>query len=385
MMPRPPEIPAPGVAGGGTVVGQKILHISADRARDEIYAPFGGQVRFSGSSGALDSAWFPGKDGLWGGQCTTECSVGPDGLIYFRFREKGRYMFRVDHGGQRVPFGRENSTNVAPGKAWWVNVPGPYKTTGLDGVYCGHTDGSMTHQPGFYVAPNGLIVVAAQYLDVAWGQKMGVQWQPKQKSAILVFDRDGKLHTGNAVGETGYGQGVAMDREGNIYAVISGMLPAGQKTFEGADVPANVNGGCAGLVKFRGLGGRYPLNAGPGVKVGKGDELPGALWVYGGVSATMGGCYCHQTRFDLDPWARAWLPSSQFYSVTVLDSNMNRVARIGRYGNVDDADPSCGKIHFAWLRAVAVSDVALYAADHANRRILRAALSYAAEETVPVP
>jgi hypothetical protein len=214
---------------------------------------------------------------------------------------------------------------------------------------------------------------------------MGVQWAPKQFSAVLVFDNAGKLLSGNAVGETHAGQGVSMDRDGNVYAVISGTLPAGQKTFEGSEVPANTNGGCTSLVKFRGLGGKYPLNVGPGTKVGKGEELPGATWVYGGVSSSMRGCYCHQTRHDMDPWARAWLPSNQFYSVTVLDSNMNRIARIGRYGNVDDADPKCGKIHFAWLRAVAVSDVALYAADHGNRRIVRAALSYAAEETVPVP
>jgi hypothetical protein len=69
---------------------------------------------------------------------------------------------------------------------------------------------------------------------------------------------------------------------------------------------------------------------------------------------------------------------------------MNRVARFGRYGNVDDSedDIKTGKgdgIRIAWMRAVAASDVALYVVDPGNRRILRAALSYAAEETVPVP
>ena len=68
--------------------------------------------------------------------------------------------------------------------------------------------------------------------------------------------------------------------------------------------------------------------------------------------------------------------------VTVIDANGNRMARIGRYGNVDDADPACGKIHFCWLRTVAASDTAMYAVDSGNRRILKAALSYAAEEEV---
>ena len=39
----------------------------------------------------------------------------------------------------------------------------------------------------------------------------------------------------------------------------------------------------------------------------------------------------------------------------------------------------------AMPRAVAVSDSAVYVLDYDNRRILKAALTYAAEETVPVP
>jgi hypothetical protein len=56
------------------------------------------------------------------------------------------------------------------------------------------------------------------------------------------------------------------------------------------------------------------------------------------------------------------------------------MARIGRYGNVDDQG-----VRFAWIRTIAVSDTAVYAADPGNRRILKAALGYHEEETVPVP
>ena len=66
----------------------------------------------------------------------------------------------------------------------------------------------------------------------------------------------------------------------------------------------------------------------------------------------------------------------------VVDTNGNRVARVGRYGNVDDADKQAGRIHFAWPKAVAVSDTAVYVADMANRRFLKAVLEYAVEETV---
>ena len=73
----------------------------------------------------------------------------------------------------------------------------------------------------------------------------------------------------------------------------------------------------------------------------------------------------------------------------MLDSNGNRIARLGRYGNVDDTEADVKEkkdgLRFAWMRAVAISDAALYVCDHGNRRILRAGLSYAAEETAPLP
>jgi hypothetical protein len=42
-------------------------------------------------------------------------------------------------------------------------------------------------------------------------------------------------------------------------------------------------------------------------------------------------------------------------------------------------------MRFAWIKALTSSDTALYAVDNPNRRILKAALTYAANETVPVP
>ena len=115
----------------------------------------------------------------------------------------------------------------------------------------------------------------------------------------------------------------------------------------------------------------------------------GALWAYGGVTGQSEGCSCHHQRFDMDPWARVWIPAGHLFSVLVLDSNGNRIARLGRYGNVDDteADVKAEKdgLRFAWMRAVAASDTALYVADSGNRRILKAALSYAAEETAALP
>jgi hypothetical protein len=112
----------------------------------------------------------------------------------------------------------------------------------------------------------------------------------------------------------------------------------------------------------------------------KGGYATGALWAYPVNTFPPRCCACRQERLSQDPWARLWIPANQLYSVMVLDSNGNRVARLGRYGNVDDEG-----LRFAWPKAVAASDTAVYVMDYGNRRVLKAALSYAAEETVPLP
>ena len=127
------------------------------------------------------------------------------------------------------------------------------------------------------------------------------------------------------------------------------------------------------MVKFQ--GGPFPI--GPFEK---------HLWAYPGFSALGGSaCTCGHSMFDTDPYGRTFVPQVHLYSVGVLDANGNKVLRIGRYGNVDDADEKCEGLHLTWPRAVAVSDTAAYILDYGNRRVLKAALSYEAEETIPVP
>ena len=153
------------------------------------------------------------------------------------------------------------------------------------------------------------------------------------------------------------------------------------------------------LVKYRGLGGKYPLNVGPGVKTCSGPEaisklrtngeLPGTLWAYPLAGQTDIGCSCGSLRPDMDRWGRIWVTANQLFSIVVLDANGNRMARIGRYGNVDDTETDLKEnkdgIRLVWPRMVATSDTALYVSDFGNLRVLKAALSYAAEETVPAP
>ncbi len=69
------------------------------------------------------------------------------------------------------------------------------------------------------------------------------------------------------------------------------------------------------------------------------------------------------------------------FRVGVLDTNGNPICQFGLYGNGDTAD----QIAFSWLIGVAATDRHAYMGDSLNRRLLRAKLTYAAEEACPVP
>ena len=412
--PRPSEIPASTVPGAGAIVGLKFVHLAADRARDEVYAGFGGQCRFLGKTGRLDETWFA-RNGLSGGSPACEACVGVDGLAYLRFGQHcyGRHMIRLDHEGKPVPFKKAHTVRVAGGDGWWTRLPKAFEG-GVDAVYCGVRGHSNTFTHGLYVSPGGrLIVGGIQEVDAKWAVAHGIVKEAKgpeiKGTYVVVWDNDGRLLTADAVGNTRHGHGLTVDRDGNIYAVIAGVMPAGQTTLEGSDIRADYRkqGGYGSLVKFRGRGGKYPLG-----HVSEGKQAPpeavklimarigpprepgfatGALWAYGGiVGQSAGDCRCHHIRHDMDFFARSWIPANQCFSVMVLDANGNRVARFGRYGNVDDSQTDLREkrgdgIRLAWPRAVAVSDAALYVADAGNRRILRAALTYQAEQTVALP
>lgn len=405
----PANLQSSKASGVGTWAG-KITHLGADRARDEIYVGTGGQVRFIGKTGEQDKSWFPDpKSGLTGNSQTCEVSVGADGLVYLRFggANYGRHMIRVDHDGKLVPFKKEYTVSVVGGNAWWERLPAAFKG-GVDAVYCGVIGHSMTHQSGMYAGPNGMIVMGIHEVSSKWAVEHGIVKAQEAKGAEIkgnynpVFDVEGKLLSASSVGETCMGQGVTMDRDGNIYTVFGHCLPEGQKTLYGSDIPAKarLQADYGSLVKFRGQGGAFPLNTGESkVRLartienggGKPFGVPGALWAFGGISGQSGGdCQCHHIRHDMDFHARSFIPTMSLYSVIVLDSNGNRIARFGRYGNVDDSeadikDKKGDGIRIAWVRSVAASDAALYVVDPGNRRILRAALSYAAEEAVSIP
>jgi hypothetical protein len=287
----------------------------------------------------------------------------------------------------------------------------------LMGVYCGVVGGCNVHQRGLYVAADGKIIVGNHEIDPEWVQRRRTDFglKPgqtietrKEHSYAAIFDRDGRLITANAVGDLHNGHGIAMDRQGNIYAVLGQMSLEGPPPYyetayfgiAGGSVNEDSFGRCGVLVKFPGRGGRYPLGGfsrepAPGATQVKVREntgrrsvgyIHGAEWVYSGIPNATWGCSCAHVRWDMDYYPRLWIPADHLCSVVVLDSNGNLIVRFGRYGNVDDGDPESGGIRFAGrIRAVGVSDTAFYAVDQHNHRLLKAALFYAAEETVAIP
>jgi len=392
-----------------SLLAAKQGRMAADRAREEVYFASDKCFRLDGKTGRLDTSWFPNGEL----SAVSECCVGPDRLVYLNLgpHQYGRWIVRLDHEGRPVDFtgdtvllptdnmwGPEKAYGKFAGQkmGWWCGEALRRSRIGeIKALYTGVWKHSNTHERGFYVSPNGKIVAGLvfqsgpQHTEWAIAHGLPEQHHGNQQSFLAVWDSEGRLITSNALGDTHNGHNVFMDRDGNIYAVVFGTLREGEDKPDGiTDVTVGKRsawGGHAGLVKFHWTG-QFPL-AELDPKSGKDVESQqSALWTYNGVPGqTYGSCTCHNVRCDMDYWARAWIPANHLYSVMVIDSNGNRVARIGRYGNVDDANPTCGKIHFAWVRALCVSDTALYVHDQANLRILRAALSYHAEETVAMP
>jgi hypothetical protein len=143
-----------------------------------------------------------------------------------------------------------------------------------------------------------------------------------------------------------------------------------------------------------------------------GAKVTGAEWMHFGISHLfLGGCNCENTRFDVDPFGRVWYPDLGRYRVGVLDTNGNLITTFGGYGNAESCgpdspvvDPQTKKLRprkaddpkdlkspfaepeiaLSWLIGVGATDKYAYMGDSMNRRLLRAKLVYAAEESCEV-
>jgi len=311
-------------------------------------------------------------------QRVDEVLVGADGLLYVRGCILDKFdgnrpecVWRIDlTTGKEVPF--------PAAKEGRLQFPGDFT-----GNY---------QRRGFCVAPNGDVFV------IVFTQR---------KQLLYHFDAEGKLKTDDLIPGIPPGScTVRVDRAGNIYAALNVRptgkgypeILAGLHEDEYLDrVFARVGGSAekAGtLLKFGPAGGRVTIGDGPWtIHPGPGVPPPGLVegYVasYCGIDPFGTGCTCPSCRHDLDGFDRVFVPHTHLSCVLVLDSNFNRIARIGNYGNVDNNGPASPRplpeIGLSSPNYLAVRDRTLCIADGGNKRILRVDLDYETDAETPLP
>ena len=332
-------------------------------------------------------------------------------VVRYDFAKGGRHLREVpwDYGEERkgVGFGWMSGTrrtNVISA----VTVPG----------------GGCWHQGGMHVSPKGNLVIAnifAVKMAMRTSRKYkgrGKKYKPMiypgrgGSSLIHVFDKHGKVVCKDAVPGMADLYGVALDRDGNIYAMSSGT-----RIYNGKRYYNKMTGT---LMKLRPKKSRVLLKGGKAVIPLHKSQYPNrppdvvsALqggeawvehveWLYGGVGFSGknpgNGCSCWNARFALDYLRRSFAPEVDRYSIGVLDTAGNLITRIGTYGNAGDGKPLIKKggppapksiggdevalFHGAYLATH--TDHRLFIADPGNSRVLSVKLNYHATCKTPI-
>jgi len=205
--------------------------------------------------------------------------------------------------------------------------------------------------------------------------------------------------------------GIRVDLKGNIYMGIR-LLPKGYTAPAGFEKAPDYLGFTGSVVKFRPEGGavlgiadsKSEDAAAPKLETSRpGVTIEGGLAMYPGVAPFSGGgyggnsscCVCRVSRFDLDRYGRLALPNVVSTSVNIVDNSGNLICEIGRYGNFDsqyvppeakDAKPvvATPDIPMCWPTGAGFTEKAVYVCDTYNRRVVRADLTWKAEETAEI-
>jgi len=364
--------------------------IAVDARREEVYVSDGGNLfwRFDGQSGEGQLLKKGGKP-FYG----TDLAVGGDGLLYVRSGE--------GFSGPLERYTRELEPAPFPSGS---HVLSKY-------IYARYGIGNC--EKGLGVGPDGKVYVAfmydwvkycvagfgpdglalkGKYLEGLVGRK-GSQgdaskkandYPPELTSAVV-----GPIPQCNG--------GVRVDMKGNIYVgMIVGSTPA-RKGFEKDDGYKHCTGA---VVKFGPEGGSVPGSADQML----GKTLEGALNVYPGLSPfshpslNTTCCVCRIPRFDIDRYGRLALPNATGNFVLLLDNAGNEILAFGKYGNFDSQyvnpntkDGKEGKVSvaipeipLAWPDGAGITDKHIYVLDVYSRRVVRADLTWLAEETCEV-
>ena len=284
------------------------------------------------------------------------------------------------------------------------------------------------HQGGLWVSPKGRLAVAFYNKKMISGREsrgkvdnVFATWKPWMPqifpgrggtNIVRVWDKYGKVVREDSVRGLGITDGIAMDKDDNLYLLAAATRMFGKKRYW--DYMTGTLIKVAPERKILTTKAVIPLGE---LKPGRLPDTvdgqlgaawyEGAEWFYGGLgfsgkdgSHAAGGCACWNCRFAHDYFGRSFAPETQHYSVAVLDTAGNLILRVGRYGNVDDGVPLAterkpgtwtpkplGGDETALFYPVYLathSDRRLFVADPGNQRILSVKLGYHATETVPL-
>jgi hypothetical protein len=388
------------------------VDVTVDRWRPdpEVYARCGqGQWRrFNEKSGKLD--WL--KLSLHGAAGTC-IEVGPDGVVYALGWPK--FLYKWSRDGKelkwetpfRPPDGKKD--NRAKGNSIYVPVCMVYMTHTLGIRGDGHLfvfekgKGSRPPKALYEYLPSG-----KRASDVP------IIWKVSDSAVGPKFDPDGNIYVLEQLKPVD-------ELVPPEFAEFVGAIKIGSK-FNKSDPRGNPPQMYGSVVKFSRRGGMIdwpgagynhvknnPFDGAPKLAAGlKTVEaaacygnterfvaratVTGAEWFRGGVShVELFYCNCESTVFDVDEFGRVWYPDLCRFRVGVLDTNGNQITTFGAYGNADNRGPDSvdekladPPLAFAWLAGVGVTDKYAYMGDSMNRRLLRAEITYAAEETCPV-
>ncbi|MCX7805544.1 MAG: hypothetical protein N3A38_10195, partial [Planctomycetota bacterium] len=350
---------------------------------------------------------------------TEDADFDLDGHVYLR---TDRLIARFDPSGWReIPWDYGEPWLEPPGfdgDGGRLIAPLPLPGTGRPGCF---------HLGGFAVSPRGHVIASCynmRALNVIIPGGFGASFAEGRPytppnypgrlrwGEVHVWDKHGKLLYEDAVRGLPMTDGLAMDRDDNIYVLV-----AANRVLDGREYPLER---AETLMKFKPKQGRIvsskkdaPIPLAPDAApkrphdIAKGFAGPswveGAEWMYGGVgfggfnsAKGGGGCACWNARFALDLFARCFAPELNRFCIAILDTNGNLILRVGKYGNVDDGVPLVKDGGPATPRSVGGDEVALchasyvathtdrrlFIADYGNYRILGVKLGYHAEEKV---
>jgi hypothetical protein len=270
-------------------------------------------------------------------------------------------------------------------------LPVPYAPSGSYITRLFKADGVL-HGRDLFAAPDGAIYRI---------HERGGQNKPMRVSTVRPDGTPGRDSI--VVLDTRSAAGLRVDRDGNLY-LLDHLKPLDQHVHP--DLAGKVDVvrhhpfvyHVGSVLKFRPEGGsvrqlsnKPPVDRDlkPGQKQfttaeGRGDFVAdGLLWSWYGVSMITPAldrgryspytCVCVTPRFDLDDFARVFVPDQLRCRVVVLDTDGRFITSFGQYGNADETGP---ELRFADPRTVMVSRTAAYVGDQQNRRVIKARLTY---------